>query len=194
MQVRFLFASHNIYVNTPHTLQNTPTSFSKPKVFSGFTFRESEYKNLSPKYFFLTSTTSAHSKKICLIVIIVLHATQAERFFFSFLFSKQSNTSNENDQYVVCLELSFSLVWRTDNSLSQSFGKIPWSLLDTMTLHPTVPKNSLKCTKLVSTQIRNKTYMHKHLIQNFRRTSPFDNAFVWKKKPNKKPTTATTKP
>ena len=42
-----------------------PISF-KSKFFSRFTFQNSEYKDLSSKYFFLTSTKSAHSIKICL--------------------------------------------------------------------------------------------------------------------------------
>ena len=38
------------------------------------------------KYFSLTSTKSAHSVKICLIVITVSHATQRRGRFFSFFF------------------------------------------------------------------------------------------------------------
>ena len=51
-------------------------------------------------YFFLTTTKSAHSIKIYLIVITVLHATQVSSFF-----SKEGNVSNENDRYVVYLKL-----------------------------------------------------------------------------------------
>ena len=50
--------------------------FQVVKFFSGFTFRNSQYKDLSSKYVFLTFTESADSIKICLTVIIVLHATQ----------------------------------------------------------------------------------------------------------------------
>ena len=49
------------------------------------------------------------------------------------LFSKERNASNKEDQYVVYLELSSFLVLQNDNSLSESYGKISWRLLDTMT-------------------------------------------------------------
>ena len=67
-------------VKTPHT-SNTAfhisvhTNFFKnlKKNASSIMFRRSEYKDLSSKYFFLTSTDSEHSMKVCLIVIIVSH-------------------------------------------------------------------------------------------------------------------------
>ena len=43
---------------------------------SGITFQKSEYKYLSSKCVFLICNKSAHSIKICLTVITVLHATQ----------------------------------------------------------------------------------------------------------------------
>ena len=45
-------------------------------MFTGFTFRNSEHKDLSSKHFFLTTIKSAHSIKIYLTVIVLLHATQ----------------------------------------------------------------------------------------------------------------------
>ena len=47
-------------------------------MFSVFKFPHSEYKNLSSESLFLTSTKSAYSIKICLTVVVVLHATQTE--------------------------------------------------------------------------------------------------------------------
>ena len=46
------------------------------QIISGITFRKSEYKDFSSKYFFLISNKSAHSIKVCLIVSTTLHATQ----------------------------------------------------------------------------------------------------------------------
>ena len=56
--------------------KNTPISRKKSKIISGITFRKSEYKDFSSKYFFLISNKSAHSIKMCLTVITALHATQ----------------------------------------------------------------------------------------------------------------------
>ena len=61
-----------MYLKIPDTLWNVPIS----KLFSEFTFRNSEYKDLSSKYFFLAFTNSAHSIKIYLTVVIALHAAQ----------------------------------------------------------------------------------------------------------------------
>ena len=66
-------------------------------MFSGFTFRKSKHKYFSWKYFSLTSTKSAHSIKICLTVIIVLHKTQTEGSSSS-SFSKERNVSNKTDK------------------------------------------------------------------------------------------------
>ena len=49
------------------------------------------------------------------------------------LFSKERNESNKNDRYVLFKTVSSFLVIQNDNSMSESFGKISWSLLDTMT-------------------------------------------------------------
>ena len=45
------------------------------KITSEITFRTSDYKDLSSKYFFLISPKSAQSVKICLTVVAALHAT-----------------------------------------------------------------------------------------------------------------------
>ena len=44
---------------------STPTSLRKSKIASGTTFWKGEYKDFSSKCFFLTSTKSAHSIKVC---------------------------------------------------------------------------------------------------------------------------------
>ena len=48
------------------------------------------------------------------------------------LLSIERSAWNRNVQHEVCLELSSSLVLQNVNSLSESFGKISWSLLDTI--------------------------------------------------------------
>ena len=72
----FKHTSHKHYLDTLHILENTPISGKNSKIISGITFRKSEYKDFSSKYFFLISNKSAHSIKICLTVITALHATQ----------------------------------------------------------------------------------------------------------------------
>ena len=69
------FSTQNLLQHSSYFIEHT-NLFQVVKSFSGFTFRNSEYTDLSSKYFFLTSTKSAHSIKICLTVITVLHATQ----------------------------------------------------------------------------------------------------------------------
>ena len=76
----FKNASHKHFLNTLHILQNTPISRKKSKIISGITFRKSEYKDLSLKYFFLISNKSVQSVKMCLIVITALQATQTGAF------------------------------------------------------------------------------------------------------------------
>ena len=84
-----------MYLKIPDTLWNVPIS----KLFSEFTFRNSEYKDLSSKYFFLTSNKSAHSVKICLTVIVVLHTTHTGRS------KKGMREIAMTNNHVVCLEL-----------------------------------------------------------------------------------------
>ena len=88
---------HFIVYKTHRSLARNQT------IISGITFRKSEYKDLSSKYFFLTSNKSAHSIKICLTVITVLHATQtgASSFF------KIKEYVNKSDQYVIYLKQCF---------------------------------------------------------------------------------------
>ena len=52
----------------------------KVKYFSWSAFYKSKYKDFSSKYFFLTSTKSAHSIKICKIVVMLSNAAQTVGF------------------------------------------------------------------------------------------------------------------
>ena len=51
----FKHTSHKHYLDTLHILENTPISGKNSKIISGITFRKSEYKDFSSKYFFLIS-------------------------------------------------------------------------------------------------------------------------------------------
>ena len=115
----------NLLKHTSYSIKHT-----SQKMFSGFRFRKSKHKDLSSKYFFLISTDSAHSIKISLIVIIVLHATQTRGFSFF----KVKNASEKSDQYVICLQLcllslSFKMIIHCTQALLKS-----QSLLDTFFL------------------------------------------------------------
>ena len=52
----------------------------KVKYFSWSAFQKSKYKDFSSKYFFITSTKSAHSIKICKIVVMLSNAAQTVGF------------------------------------------------------------------------------------------------------------------
>ena len=71
-------------------------------MFSVFTLRNSNNKDLSSKYFFLTSTKSVHCIKIRLTVIIENYMQHKQGALPS---STERSASNKNAQYVVHLEL-----------------------------------------------------------------------------------------
>ena len=68
-----------MYFKIPYTLQIIPIAFRYSNIFSGFTFRNSEYKDLSSKYFFLTSNKSVHTIKTCLTVIVEKSSPQMQQ-------------------------------------------------------------------------------------------------------------------
>ena len=87
------------------------------------------------KYFFLNSTKEAHSIKIWMNVILVLHATQTGGLlllFLLFLLFKIKVCVQEWPIWSLFGTMSSFIVLQNDNSLSENFSK-PWSLLDTMT-------------------------------------------------------------
>ena len=81
-------SSHKIYDNTHHISLNTPNLSQKVKTFLWVYMERKYVQTPLLKQFFLISPDSALRVKISLIVKIVLHATQTELFFFSFLFFK----------------------------------------------------------------------------------------------------------
>ena len=80
-QLKHYFSQY-LLEHATYSLEHTTllVSFSKSKIFSWFTFQNSEYKHLASKYFCLTFAKSTHTIKICLIVI--LNGAQAGGSFF----------------------------------------------------------------------------------------------------------------
>ena len=91
------------------------------KNFSEFTFRSSEYKDLSSIYFSLTATKSAHSIKICFTAMIVFHATQARgSTFFQKEGMSQIRMTNISSNQNCLFPLSYKMITVCPEALVKS--------------------------------------------------------------------------
>ena len=129
-----LYTTHLIF----YSADGTPVSLMK-SFFSGSTFRKSKYKDLASKSFFQTATQSAHSIKIIIFDCDDSTASNTHsrlffffHLFFSFFFKIKKCVKYEWSKCNLLRTLSSFLVLQNHKSLSDSFGKISRSLLNTM--------------------------------------------------------------